>query len=148
LVDLPVRAWQTFWRATATRMAQKDDGEVPWLEFLKRWHELGLSDLPGQFAVMEGHPEGAKQRSWGGFDVEVNPGTSFTLQNGDDRFIVVESESYDREGTHHFLRYSTADTPGNPPGYRVTKVQKFKTRHDPAQAAAFIAAVESGTALP
>jgi hypothetical protein len=148
LADLPVRSWQTFWRATAARMTRKDEGDVAWLEFLKQWQELGLTDLPGQFAVMEGHPEGAKKKAWGGYDVEATAGASFTLQNGDDRFIVVENESYGDSDSHHFLRYSTADTPGNPPGYQVKNVRKIKAKPDPAQVAAFIAAAESCTAPP
>src|SRR5262249_7707685 len=107
LADLPLRSWQAFWRATAAKMTQKDNSEVPWLEFLKHWHELGIADLPGQFDLMEGHPEGAKKKSWGGYDVEVSGGTSFTIQDGDDRFIVVENETYHHDQLpYHFLRYS------------------------------------------
>ncbi|MBI2807918.1 MAG: hypothetical protein HYX68_23285 [Planctomycetes bacterium] len=148
LEDLPLRAWQTFWRATAAKMAQKDGSDVPWLEFLKLWHELGIAELPGQFDLMEGLPEGVKRKQWGGYDFATNGGTSFTIQNGDDRFIVIENQAYSDSLPYHFLRYSTAKEPGTPPGYDVKNVRKIKAKYDPAQIAAFIAAVESCTALP
>ena len=147
LEDLRLRGWQTYWRATAAKMTQKDNSEVAWLEFLKHWHELGLGQLPGQFDVMEGHPEGAKRKSWGGYD--VHGGTSFTIQNGADLFIAIENDAHllHQLVPYHFLRYSTAKTPEAPPGYKVKNVRKVKM-NDPAQIAAFIAAVESCAALP
>lgn len=148
LEDLPLRSWQTFWRATAAKMTQKDASEVPWLEFLKHWHESGIADLPGQFDAMEGHPEGVKKNSGGGYDIEVNSGASFGLQNGDDKFIVVESGHHTVDEPYHFLRYSTAKTPGTPPGYQVKNMRKIKKTCAPAQIATFMAAVESSAALP
>ncbi len=152
LDKLPLRCWQTYWRAQAAKAALKDGGEIPWLEFLKVWHELGIAELPGRFAVMEGHPEGAKRQSWGGYDVEIEPGKSFTIRNGEDRFIVVENQrSYNRDQLpHEFLRYSTSESPGEPPGFRVKNVRPLKSKEDPAEIAAFLAAAESctGLALP
>jgi hypothetical protein len=149
LTDLPLRAWQTLWRATAAKLTQKGGGEVPWLEVLKLWHDLGIAELPGQFDTMEGVPEGTKKNQWGSYDIQTIPGTSFTLQNGDDRFVVVRSESYQQnELPYQILRYSTAKTPGNPPGYRVAVVRKLKTNYDSAQVTAFIAATESCAAPP
>ena len=127
LEDLSLCCWQTVWRVTAAKMEQKDDSDVPWLEFLEFWHELGIAELPGQFATMEGYPDGTKKRRWGGYDVDVDSGVSFTLQNGDDRFIVIENDAYN-EMPYHFVRYSTAATPGNPPGYQVKNVRKIQ-RH-------------------
>src|SRR5262249_20816003 len=100
--------------------------------------------------VMEGYPEGAKKNTWGGYDVKTNGGTSFTLRNGDDRFIVIENESYHPRGLlpYQFLRYSTAAKPGLPPGYQVKNVCKIKEKHDAARIAAFIAAAESCTQPP
>lgn len=149
LEDLPLRCWQTFWRVTAAKMTQKDNSEVPWLEFLKLWHELGIAELPGQFDFMEGYPKGTKKNNWGGYDVEVTGGNSFTLQNGDDLFIVIENDSFHHDRLpYQFLRYSIAKKPSNPPGYDVKNTLKIKRKVDPAQIAAFIAAVESSAALP
>ncbi|HEY7428420.1 MAG TPA: hypothetical protein VH682_29580, partial [Gemmataceae bacterium] len=147
LENLPLRCWQTFWRVLAAKMTRKDDSEVVWLEFLKLWLDLGIAELPGQLAIMEGHPEGAKKNSWGGYDVDNTGGTSFTLHNGDDLFIAVESGSYNQL-PYHFLRYSTAKTPGAPPGYKVQNVRKIKEKYDRAQIEAFISAVESSTEPP
>ena len=155
LEDLPLRAWQTFWRTTAAKMALKDKGDVPWLEFLKHWHQLGIAELPGQFDIMEGIPEGIKKTSWGGYDLDGNGGSSFALQNADDMFIIIRGQCWNPTQLFQqgqlpckILRYSTAKTPAKPPGYRVENVRKIKKRHDPAQIATFIAAVESSAALP
>jgi hypothetical protein len=149
LEDLSLRCWQAFWRAAAAKMAVKDDSEVPWLEFLKLWHDLGIAELPGQFDIMEGRPEGVKKNSWGGYDFQVSPGTSFTIQNGADLFIVVEDQAYnDDQSPYHFLRYSTAKTPGSPPGYQVKNVRKLRAKYDRDELAAFIEVVESCAALP
>ena len=91
---------------------------------------------------MEGHPEGAK-------DAAVTGGTACTIRNGDDRFIVVENDAYHYGALPHlFLRYSTAKTPGAPPGYKVKNVRKLTTKDDPAQIAAFIAAAQACTEPP
>ncbi len=148
LEDLPLRAWQTFWRALALKVAQKDNREVPWLDFLKHWQQLGIAELPGQFALMEGRPEGARKSAWGGYDEDTKPGQSFTLQNGDDRFVVIANDVYSDRLPYQFLRYSTSQTPGAPPGYEVKKVRKIKAEYDPAEVAAFLAAAESCTAPP
>ncbi len=149
LEDLPMRCWQTFWRATAANMDQKTKVDVPWLDFLKFWHERGIAELPGQIDLMEGHPEGAKRNQWGGFDIERVGGRAYSLQHGDDLYIVVENDAYHHDQLpYQFLRYSTSKTPGKPPGYHVTNVRKIKKKVDPAQIAAFIAAVESSSALP
>jgi len=148
LHDLPLRAWQTFWRATAAKYAQKEI-DTPWLEFLKHWQSTGIADLPGQFDLMEGVPEGAKKNAWGGYDFQTEAGQSFGLVNGDDRFIVMLSESYRRDQLpYQFLRYSTAKSPGNPPGYQVQNVRRIKSKPDSAEIMAFIAAVESTKELP
>lgn len=149
LEDLPLRCWQTLWRATAARMARQDEADTPWLEFLKHWHASGLAELPGQFDLMTGHPEGVKKKQWGGFDLDLNAGTSFTIHNGDDRFIIVECDSHSADQPpYRFLRYSTGKAPAPPPGYVVKNVQKIKNRHEAGQIAAFVAAVESSTARP
>ena len=61
LEDLPLRCWQTFWRALAAKMTRKGNSEVAWLEFLKLWRELGIAELPGKFDIMEGQPEARKK---------------------------------------------------------------------------------------
>ena len=148
LSELPLRAWQTFWRTTAAKMTNKGS-EAPWLEFLKHWHALGIAELPGQFDTMEGVPGGTKKTAWGAYDIETEAGTSYSLQNGDDKFIVLLGETY-----HHgvlpyqFLRYSTAKTPEPPPGYEVQNVRKINVKHDSAEVAAMIAAAESCKELP
>jgi hypothetical protein len=149
LEDLPLRCWQTLWRATAARMSAKDQNEVPWLEFLKHWQEVAIGELPGQVEILEGLPEGAKKNTWGGYDVSVTGGKSFSLQNGDDRYIVVENHSYQHGLLPYlFLRYSTAKSPGNPPGYQIKNRRKIKAKVDPTQIMAFIAAVEASPELP
>ncbi len=145
LENLPLRCWQTFWRMQAAKMTQQDKNEGDWLDFLKLWLEVGIAELPGQFDIMEGHPEGAKKNRWGGFEIEVEGGTSFALQNGDDRFILVENETYYGGGQspYQILRYSTAQTPGAPPGYKVKNIHKIKEKVNRAEIEAFLAAVQS-----
>ncbi len=98
---------------------------------------------------MEGHPEGVKKTIWGGFDVAV-AGTAFTIQNGEDRFIVVANQYHHLGQSPYFLlRSSSARTPGAPPGYQVTNVRRLNnTGYDPAEIAAFIAVAESCAELP
>ncbi len=150
LESLPARCWRTYWRVLAARLGQQQSSDVPWLEFLTLWHQLGIVELPGQLDLMEGYPEGAKKRPWGGYDVDVEAGKAFTIQNGEDRFIVLEGAPfYGRDSLpYYFLRYSTAKSPGTPPGYKVKNVRAIKARVDPAQIAAFIAAAESCTEPP
>ena len=106
--------------ALAARMKKTDKSEVPWLEFLKLWLDLGIADLPGSFDIMEGHPEGAKKNAWGGYAVGDTGGKSFSIKKGEDLFIGIEDGSYHADRLpYHFLRYSTAKTPGTPPGYKV-----------------------------
>jgi hypothetical protein len=147
LDNFPLQCWLTFWRVLEKKSTKKGNREVPWLEFLKLWHDLGIAELPGQFDILEGHPEGAKKNRWGGYDVEVTDGKSFTLQKDEDRFVVVEHESYNST-PYHFLRYSTAQKPGVPPGYTVKNVRKVKEKYDRAKIEAFIAAAESCTEPP
>lgn len=149
LQKLPVRCWKTYWRVLAAKLSKDDGGETPWLEFLKLWHELGIAELPGQIDILEGYPEGAKKRSWGGYDLEIESGNSHALKIDEDRFIVVENESYDEDQFPYlFLRYSTAKTPATPPGYQIKKVRKIKAKSDPAEIAAFLSAAESCTEPP
>ena len=61
LEDLSLRPWQTFWRVAAAKMNQKGDADLPWLEFLKHWHDLGLAELPGQFDILEGCPKARRR---------------------------------------------------------------------------------------
>jgi hypothetical protein len=148
LVHLRLRCWQTFWRVTAEKLAGKGTTPPVWLEFLKYWYDLGIAELPGQFEIMEGHPAGAKKNSWGGYDVGVTDGRSFALQSAGGRFIAIEKSGYGDQSPYTFLRYSTSEAPGTPPGYQVKNIQKIKTRVDPAEITAFISAVESCAALP
>jgi hypothetical protein len=149
LDNLPLHCWQTYWRALAAKLTQKDKSDVVWLEFLKLWLDLGIAELSGQFDLMEGHPEAAKKNQWGGYEINATGGTSFSLQNGDDRFIAVVKESYNPgQLPYQFLRYSTAKTPGAPPGYKVQNVRKIKEKYDRTQIEAFLAAVESCTEMP
>jgi hypothetical protein len=147
LEDLPLRSWQTLWRATAAKLAQKDGGEVPWVEFLQLWHDLRIAELPGQFDVMEGVTEGSKKNQWGGYDDRDTIGASFALRNGDDLFIAVENAEHNKL-PYLFLRYSTAKTPANPPGYRVLNVRKIKTKYDAADVLAFLETAKSCSAPP
>jgi hypothetical protein len=146
LENLSLRSWQTFWGAQATRMTQKHQGVVAWLEFLKLWHDVGIADLPGRFDFMEGHRVGAKKNQWGGYDTPFSAGVSYGIRNGEDRFIVVESDSH--QLPYQFLRYSTAKVPGTAPGYEIDSTRQISVAYDAARVAAFIAAVEASTALP
>ena len=148
LEKLPLRCWQVYWSAAAAKLGGKEGGETPWLEFLKLWNDLGIDELPGRFDIMEGHPEGAKKRKWGGFDVDVNGGDSFAVENGEDRFVVIEHQSYGDDMPYQFLRYSTAQEPAPPPGYKVRNVRAVKAKGDRAAIAAFIAAVEASPEPP
>jgi hypothetical protein len=147
LDNLPLRFWQSYWRATAARMTSKA-AETPWLEFLKHWHDLGLAELPGHFDLMEGHPVAAKKRGWGGYEVDVNGGTAHALESGEDKFIVLENESFHQGYPHHFMRYSTSETPGTPPGFEVRNVRRVKTRCSAAEIAAMIQAAEACAEMP
>ena len=130
-------------------MKKTDKSEVPWLEFLKLWRDLGIALLPGTFDVMDGYPEGAKKNAWGGYEVPVTGGRSFSIKNGADFFVVIENGSYaSNRLPYHVLRYSTAKTPGDPPGYKVQNLRRLSTQYDRAQIDAFVAAVESCTEPP
>ncbi|MFO0960355.1 MAG: hypothetical protein U0800_23455 [Isosphaeraceae bacterium] len=149
LENLPTRAWGTYWRVQAAKLSKPGAGDVPWLEFLELWHGLGIAELPGRLDLMEGYPEGAKKRSWGGYDVDVAGGKSFAIQNGEDRFIVVENESYNQEDLpYQFLRHSTAEKPGAPPGYQVKNVRAIRAKTDPAEIVAFLEAAGACTRPP
>lgn len=142
--------WQAYWRAAAARQAGKGAGSAPWLEFISFWHEQGIAELPGKFDILEGHPEGAKKNQWGGFDFHGNSGTSLALEQGEDKFILIESgEHYQNSVPHYFLRYSTAAKPGKPAGFTITSTRKVKSKLGPAERSAFIAAVQAaGETLP
>ncbi len=129
----------------AIKMDRKDKSEVPWLEFLKLWLDLGIGDRPGSFDIMEGHPEGANKNAWGGSNVEGTAGQSFCITQGEDFFIGIH---FANRLPYQFLRYSTAKTPGAPPGYTVKNVRRIKTQYDRAQMEAFAAAAESCTQPP
>ena len=151
LEKLPLRCWQTYWRALAAKLSQKDGGEVPWLEFLKLWHDLGIAELPGQFDIMEGHPEGAKKNELG----RVRRGRQLAerhspFKNGEDRFIVVANQSYHHDQLpYQFLRYSTAKTPGCSARLRRSRTfARSRRRMIQLEIAAFIAAAESCTRPP
>jgi hypothetical protein len=149
LENLPLHCWQTYWRALAAKLSQKVEKKVVWLEFLKLWHELGIAGLSGQLDLMEGYPIGATKNAWGGFNVSLVGGSSFTLQNGADRFIVIGGDSYGfNQLPYFFLRYSTAKTPGNPPGYEVTNVRRVGSNYDSMRVAEFIAAAEAAVEPP
>ncbi len=126
-------------------MDRKDKSEVPWLEFLKLWLDLGIGDRPGSFDIMDGNPEGAKKNAWGGYNVEGTAGQSFSITKGQDLFIGIH---FADRLPYQFLRYSTAKTPGAPPGYTVKNVRRIKTQYDRAQMEAFAAAAESCTQPP
>ena len=79
----------------------------------------------------------------------VTPGTSFTITHGEDRFIVVTNQVHRIDALpYQFLRYSTAKTPGTPPGFEVKNLRKIKAKYDPTEIAAFIAAAESCATPP
>jgi hypothetical protein len=151
LENLPLRCWQAYWRAMAAKMNRKDKSEVAWLAFLKFWHDLGIADLPGVFDIMEGYPEGAKKNAWGGYDVEATGSRAFAIKKGEDLFIAIASDDgYYQPGLlpYQFLRYSTARTPGSPPGYKVKNLRRITAHYDRAQIEAFVTAVESCIAPP
>lgn len=148
LENLPLRSWQTYWRALAAKSSSKNKADIPWLDFLKHFHETGISQLPGQFHVMEGRPANAKKNQWGGYDLQIVPGASQAIENGDDRFVVIETQYYGSGEPYQFLRYSTSKAPAPPPGYTVSNIRKVKPNIDAAQVTAFIAAAEACTTPP
>jgi hypothetical protein len=149
LESLPSRCWQTFWRVMAVRLAEKGTRELPWLEFLKHWQELGIAALPGRFDIMEGYPEDAKKNNRVFTHTDMIGCKSFTFRNSEDMFVFIKALSYGQDQPpYHVLRYSTSETPGTPPGYQVKNVRTFNTKVDPLQITAFIAAVESRAEPP
>ena len=142
---LPLQCWSAFWE-TAAKGLEKDS-EVPWLDFLEFWQELGLADLPGQFAILTAAPKGAKKIHYRGYDVDVDAGTSFALRKGEDRFIGIEVESYN-EPPYTFLRYSTGKKPGPPPGYVVAETSVLRSSEDSKGIDDFIEAVKKCEDLP
>ena len=141
LDDLSNRCWQVLWHVTANKNDSQKISDVTWLPLLEFWRDLGIAELPGEFAVMVGLPPGAKKKH-GSYDVEVNSGRAFTIVNGKDRFVAIENNEYDADFPYYFLRYSTADAPGDPPGFEVKKVVKLKNDFDRDQVDAFITAVK------
>ncbi len=147
LDQLPIRCWAAHWHAAAANMTQKGNSEPPWLEFLKFWHQLGIAELPGDFTAFNGYPTGAKKNSYGGYDVEVEVGKSYTLRSGDDLFIVIEKGGW-QEHPHLFLRYSTAKRPGKLPGFDFKNEQKLKNKYQPGEIKEFIDKAEAREGLP
>ncbi|WP_165220079.1 hypothetical protein [Aquisphaera insulae] len=150
LEHLPLRCWQTYWRIQSADASRKDGGKTPWLEFLKLWHDLGIARLPGRFALMQGVAADATPQSWGGYVAGVPDGTALAIRHGDDRFIFVASRSYypSEQLPYLILRYSTAPSPGEPPGYRVQDLRTLEVKEDPAEIEAFLAAAGACTCPP
>jgi hypothetical protein len=149
LEGMRLQSWRAYWQATVTQLEQKTTKKAHWFELLALWSELGLSDLPGQFAVMEGCPENAKKDQYGRYDVETNAGDSHSLQKGKDLFVILECN---RHGQMPFeiLRYSTAKTPGKPPGIKVQNIHELKpaARSDELQALVQAVQEHNDLALP
>ena len=149
LEDLPLNCWQTYWRTVADKLSRKNKSELPWIDFLKFWNDLGIAQLPGEFAVMDGYPLGAKKASWGGHGLDLTDGKASAIKIDEDLFISFEDECHHFDQLpFHFLRYSTAKTPGIPPGFQVKNVRKINAKYDREEIDAFIAAVESCTTPP
>jgi hypothetical protein len=147
--SLSLRCWQVYWKTAAMQLAEKEPPELSWLEFLKFWGELGIAALPGEFAILRGVPVGAKKAAYGGFAVDTNAGASFSLANGDDRFIAIEIMEYGNDALpYYFLRYSTSKSPGDPPGFEIKSRTKLKNDYDAEELKAFIDAVKSADGIP
>ena len=151
LDDLAFKCWKTYWSVTETRLSQKSKGarDDSWLEFLRFLNETGITELPGELSVMDAIPEGVKKDRWGSYDFEVEAGSSFTMKNGEDLFVLVEVETYG-DMPYTVLRYSTAKKPGTPAGYKVGKARKLKPACSVEEVAAFIESAKAyeGIALP
>ena len=75
-------------------------------------------------------------------------GKTFSIKHGEDLFIgILDGYRADRL-PYHFLRYSTAKSPGAPPAYKVKNIRKIKTQYDRAQTEAFVAAAGACIAWP
>ncbi|QDU49517.1 hypothetical protein [Gimesia panareensis] len=125
LEGIRLQSWRAYWRASASQLQEKSSTQVLWFELLKFWSELGLVDLPGQFAVMQGYPAKAPKNQRGQIDVETNAGEAYSIQKGKDLFVVLECERYGQL-PYEILRYSTAKTPGKPPGINVENIRELK----------------------
>lgn len=141
LEGMRLQSWRAYWHATVSQLEQKSTKKAHWFELLALWSELGLSDLPGQFAVMEGCPENAKQDQYGRYNVETNAGDSYSLQKGKDLFIVLECNRYGGL-PFEILRYSTAKTPGKPPGIKVQNIRDLKPTVSSEELTAMVQAVQ------
>ncbi|EDL62252.1 hypothetical protein [Gimesia maris] len=149
LNDLALQSWRAYWRAAASNLESKENVEILWIEFLEFWNELNLASLPGKFSIMQGCPAKAKLKQYGGYDVDVEGGASYTLEKGKDQFIVLECLRYN-EMPYEILRYSTARTPGKPPGMKVENIRDLKPDLGFEETAEFIQAArkQEGLALP
>ena len=81
--------------------------------------------------------------------MEVNGGNSFALKKAKTCSLSANSCILPADQfPYQFLRYSTAKTPGAPPGYQVKNRTQDQVKDDPAEIAAFIAAAVSCTEPP
>jgi hypothetical protein len=142
-----LHAWKAMWKAASDKLSSKGKSSGQFVEVLEWMLELGLFDLPGEFAEMAGRPQDAKKSQYGGYDVETDTGTSYAFRQGDDAFIVIENDSYD-DDPFSILRYSTGKSPGTPADYKVKGVKKLRLDWTSDQIREFIAAAKASEELP
>ncbi len=142
-----MHAWKAMWKAASDKLTGKGKSAGHYVELLEWMLELGLFDLPGEFAEMTGHPQDVKKGRYGGYDVETETGTSYAFRHADDAFIVIENDGYD-DDPFSILRYSTAKTPGTPADYKVKHVRKLRSDWTSDQIREFIAAAKAAAELP
>ncbi|TWT63842.1 hypothetical protein Pan54_46010 [Rubinisphaera italica] len=147
LESFPLRCWSIFWKIQPSPILKKSSAETHWLEFLKFWNDLKLFQLPGTFSMMGAELQQKSKSSSVNEDDEAITGKSLTIQNGEDRFIIIAGYNYNTQ-LYHILRYSTAKKPGNPPGYKVFDCVSLPTRDTYQQCKEFLKVVKANQELP
>jgi hypothetical protein len=145
--EIDSKAWATAWRVAVGQWEEKIAADSPWWELLEWWRQVGISTLPGRFDAYGAAPTGAPKRSYGGYDLELEAGRSRGVRVGDDRFVIIESQSYN-SSPYMILRYSLSPTPIAPPGFDCLITRPLKTKHNPESWQAFVAKVQGRSSPP
>lgn len=141
LDDLPLRAWQTYWRAQGARLSGKDDREPAWRDLLSFLATLGFEKLPGRFDLLIAKRKPEKKSAGKTIRNEHSPGTAYSVVDGDNRYVVLECGFYSNAFSH-ILRYSTAKKPKAPTGFIVESEERITPEIDAPEFEAFFGAID------